>query len=94
MQNVTKLADAAAVADPSPELVLIAALIVNLTKGNPKKVQRLCEDLRSFVDTHREMAGVIRLRGAEYDADVLRAMAQASAWLNKMEPFLLMMARR
>jgi hypothetical protein len=81
-------------ADPSPELCLIAALIIVQTKGKPAKVERLVREMRAFVETHRQMSNIIRLRGAEYDRRVLIAMSEASAWLDRMEPFLSMMAKR
>lgn len=94
MQSVTSLARAAEFADPSPELVLIAALIVAHSRGRPKRVQRITAEMLAFAETHREMGGIMRLRGAEYDARVIASMAQAAAWLERIEPFLLMMARR
>lgn len=94
MHSVSKLAEAAPCAPPTPELCLIAALVVTLTEGKPKRVARLVSGMRRFADTHKEMADVIRIRGAEYDKDVLASMASAAAWIERMEPFLLMMARR
>ena len=94
MQSVTSLARAAEFADPSPELVLIAALIVAHSRGRPKRVQRITAEMLAFAETHRQMGGIMRLRGAEYDARVIASMAQAAAWLERIEPFLLMMASR
>lgn len=94
MRSVTSMSEAAKIAAPSPELCLIAGLIIAQTRGKPKKVGEMVGAMRSFVDAQREMAGVVRIRGAEYDADVMESMAQAAAWLERMEPFLAMMARR
>lgn len=94
MQRVAKLAEAASCAPPSPELCLIAGLVVSLTQGKPKEVTRLVTSMRRFTDAQREMASVVRIRGAEYDEDVLLAMGQATLWLERMEPFLLMMSKR
>lgn len=94
MQRVTKLAEAAQIAPPTPELCLIAGMIISLTAGKPAKVEKLAGDMRAFVAAHKEMSHVMRLRGAEHDAEVLDAMERASAWLDKIEPFLLMMSRR
>lgn len=94
MQRVAELAAAASIAKPTAELCLIAGLIITMTAGKPKRVTKLVASMRTFVDAHRELGEVVRLRGAEYDADVLDSMAQAAGWLDRMEPFLLMMARR
>lgn len=94
VQSVTRLSEAASCAPPSPELCLIAALVITMAAGKPKKVSALVASMRAFADGHREMAGVIRIRGGEYDEDVLSCMAQAAAWLERMEPFLVMMAKR
>lgn len=82
------------IAAPSPELCLIAGLIVSMTKGKPKAVARLVEDMRDFVQAQKQLGDVVRLRGAEYDTQVIASMGQASAWLERLEPFLMMMARR
>lgn len=94
MERVVQLAGAAEVAPPSPELCLIAGLIVSLTQGKPDKVAKLVGDMRAFVDAQRQLSTVVRLRGAEYDEEVLASMAQAASWLERMEPFLLLMAKR
>lgn len=94
MERVKYLADAAQVAPPSPELCLIAGLIIAQTAGKPAKVEKLVRSMRSFVDAHREMHGVMRIRSAQYDADVLTNMEKAAGWLEHLEPFFLMMARR
>lgn len=89
------MSEASKVAPPSPELCLIAGLIMAQTKGKPKKVSEMVAGMRDFVDAHATMGqGIVRIRGAEYDAQVLDSMAKAAAWLERMEPFLLMMARR
>lgn len=94
MQRVSSLSAAADIAPPTPELCLIAGLIISHTAGKPAKVAKLVSNMRAFVDAHREMSTVIRLRGAEHDAEVLEAMDKAAAWLDRIEPFLLLMARR
>ena len=94
VERVRKLAEASEIAPPSPELCLIAGLIIAQTSGKPAKVEKLVASMRDFVDAHREVSNVMRLRGAEYDAAVLTSMEQAASWLTRLEPFLLMMARR
>lgn len=95
MERVSSMSAASVVAPPSPELCLLAGLIIAQTKGKPKKVTELVEGVRSFVDAHASMGSdIVRLRGAEYDGAVLESMAQAAEWLERMEPFLTMMARR
>lgn len=94
VNRVATLAAAAEIAPPTPELCLIAGLIISQTAGKPAKVAKLVASMRAFVDAHREMHDVIRLRGAEHDASVLDAMDKAAAWLDRIEPFLLMMSRR
>lgn len=94
MERVKKLAEAAKIAPPSPELCLIAGLVVSLTAGKPKQVEKLVSSMRAFTDAQKTMGSVVRIRGSEYDEDVLRSMGQAAAWLERMEPFLLMMAKR
>lgn len=81
-------------ADPSAELCLIAGLIIAQTKGKPAKVRALVSEMRAFVDAHREMSNVVRLRGAEYDREVQECMERAAIWLERMEPFLALMAKR
>lgn len=82
------------IAAPTPELCLIAGLIISQTAGKPAEITRLVKNMRAFVDAHRELGTVVRLRGAEYDRDVLDAMGKAAAWLERIEPFLLLMAKR
>jgi hypothetical protein len=94
LQSVAKLAEASVVAPPSTELCLIAGVIIHLSSGKPKRVERMVKSMREFTDGHRNMASVIRIRGAEYDEQVLDSMEKAAAWLERMEPFLLMMAKR
>lgn len=94
MHRVATLSNACELAPPTAELCLIAGMIISQTKGKPEKVRRLVTDMKDFVSAHAEMAHVIRLRGAEHDGEVLDAMNRASAWLDRIEPFLLMMARR
>jgi len=94
VQSVTKLAEASVIAPPSTELCLIAGVIIHLSHGKPKRVQRMVTAMREFTDTHRNMASVVRIRGAEYDEEVLKSMSAAALWLERMEPFLVMMARR
>lgn len=95
MERVTSMSAASKVAPPSPELCLIAGMIIAQTKGKPKKVTEMVDGMRSFVDAHASMGqGIVRIRGAEYDRAVLESMAQAAEWLERMEPFLLMMSRR
>lgn len=94
VQRVKALAGASEIAPPTPELCLIAGLIIAMTHGKPAKVRKLAGDMRSFVDAHRQMSTVVRLRGAEHDAEVLDAMDKAANWLDRIEPFLVMMAKR
>jgi hypothetical protein len=94
MERVARMADAASIAEPTPELCLIAGLIIHLTRGKPEEVAELVDGVRSFVDAQQQMAGIIRLRGAEYDGAVLSSMAKAAGWLERMEPFLIMMSKR
>ena len=89
-----ELAGGEDIAAPSPELCLIAGLIVSLTKGKPKKVELLVSDVRDFVTSQKQLGEIVRLRGAEYDKQVIASMSQALAWLERLEPFLLLMARR
>lgn len=94
VDRVAALADAGDIAPPSPELCILAGLIITLCKNKPEKVGEIVHGVRDFVDAHQKLGAVIRLRGAEYDGDVLRSMAQAAAWLERIEPFLNMMVRR
>lgn len=94
MERVATLAGAAAIAEPTPELCLIAGLIIHFTKGKPEEVEELVAGVRAFVDAQEKLGSVIRLRGAEYDATVLDSMAKAAGWLDRMEPFLIMMSKR
>lgn len=94
MQRVATLSAAAEIAPPTPELCLIAGMIIHMSAGKPAKVAKLVSGMRTFVDAHREMHAVIRLRGAEHDPEVLDAMDKAAAWLDRIEPFLTMMSKR
>lgn len=94
MKRVVELAAAAKIAEPTAELCLIAGLIISMTEGKPKQVAKLVTCMRSFVDTQKGLCSVVRLRGAEYDPAVLESMDKAAGWLERMEPFLLMMSRR
>lgn len=93
MKRIAMMAQAD-IAPPTPELCLIAGLIIAQTAGKPAEVTKLVGNVRSFVDAHREMGTVVRLRGAEYDEQVLDSMAKAAGWLERIEPFLLLMAKR
>lgn len=95
MKRVTSLSDSANIAAPSPELCLIAGLIIAQGRGKPKKIAAMVDGVRDFVDAHTAMGhNVMRIRGAEYDQQVLDSMSAAADWLERVEPFLMMMARR
>lgn len=67
---------------PSPELTLISVLLkAHMETLSPKKQRAF---LSSVMDTFEELeaaGGVIRMRSAKYDAEVVRARREALAWL-------------
>jgi len=79
---------------PSVELMVLSALILHMSKGCPKRAERIIDGMQSGLATILELQPAIRIRAAKHDTDAQRCLREAQVWLAKVAPAIKLVVGR
>lgn len=76
------------VPDPTPEMAMHAALIMYLSKGCPKRAERIVGKLHGYLEAMHAIQPAIRIRSARFDIRAQYSLRASQLWLERARPVI------